>query len=474
MWLSELISRLDGARAYNLTDSRVCGITYDSRRVKQGYIFAALGGEKHTPSDYISDAVERGAAAILTDDQLIATSTQNAIKCNNARKTMAEISKLLYANRLDDMSIIAVTGTKGKTTTSHCLYSILKSCGVRSILIGTNGILLDDRSSALVGGFNTTPEAPELYRALSVAYRRGVRVAIVEVSSQALIKYRIHGLPVSVAVFTNFSEDHIGKSEHASLEDYYLAKRSLFTSYGARFAVLNASAKESRTIAKGVPRRLLVAAKIIGTDSTFRTRFIYGGEEFTVCGGSYNAENAALAIAVAEIVSGIPRRFYAPSIAGFRAEGRFECYTLYGKLAVIDYAHNEQSVRALLSDIRSHVEGRIICVFGSVGMRSLGRRAALARAAEQYADFSIITADNPDFEPVERICDEILTHFRDKRRACILTDRSYAIAKAVSLAKRGDTVVLLGKGHERFQLSNGKRVPFSERAILFALGAKRN
>lgn len=474
VWLSELVSRLEGVRAYNLTDARVCGITYDSRRVRRGYIFAALGGENHSPSDYISDAILRGAVGVLTDDLLIAMSIQNAIKCDNARKTMAEISKLLYADEIDDMRIIAVTGTKGKTTTSLCLYNILKSCGLGSVLIGTNGMLIDEPSVALIDSFNTTPESPELYRALSVAYRRGIRVAIVEVSSQALTKYRIHGLPVTVAVFTNFSEDHIGNREHASIRDYFLAKRTLFTSYGARIAVLNASAKESRFIAKGVPRRLFVTCKKLGTDGSLRTRFLYGGEEFTVCGGGYNAENAALAIAAAELISGIPRRLYARALADFRAEGRFETYTLYGKLAVIDYAHNEQSVRALLSDLRSRVEGRIICVFGSVGMRTLGRRAALAKAAEQYADISILTADNPDFEPAEKICEEIFLHFRDKRRALIVTDRAYAIAKAVSLAHRGDTVVLLGKGHERFQLTEGRRVPFSERAILFALGAKRN
>jgi UDP-N-acetylmuramoyl-L-alanyl-D-glutamate--2,6-diaminopimelate ligase len=194
---------------------------------------------------------------------------------------------------------------------------------------------------------------------------------------------------------------------------------------------------------------------------------------YEIFGGAYNCENAALAVSAANRLFGVNYNDSARALLSFRAPGRFELYTLYGKKIVIDYAHNRESVNAVLSYVSSFTEGRVIAVFGSVGMRSFDRREMLAKACEKHADFSVITADNPNFEPVESTCAEIYAHFEDKKHACVIPDRNEAIGFAVTMAKANDTVVLLGKGHESFQLIKGERSLFSERALIISMGARR-
>ena len=473
MLLSELLKKISFRDVRNFADTDILNVDCDSRKCKSGHLFVALEGENHGACAFVSDAVKRGAAAIVTECSDFETiKFENVIFSDNARKTMAEVSKALYGECLKDMTLIGVTGTKGKTTTALCLKHILSKSGIPSAAIGTLGLVSDFFGyDACVT--NTTPESCELYRALRDCRLFGIKAVIVEVSSQALIKWRVYGIEFTAAVFTNISEDHIGVSEHPTYNDYYRAKKSLFMNYGVKTAFINKRSEAARDIAPEWIERYFVDYRILTSVTPFNTRFMLGEGIYEIFGGEYNCENAALAISVAERLFGVDRKSAARALLSFRAQGRSEMYTLYGKKVVIDYAHNRESVRAVLSYVSSFTEGRVIAVFGSVGMRSFGRREMLAAACEECADISVITADNPNFEPAESVCAEIYSYFNDKSRAFVVPDRSDAIISAISLARTNDTVVLLGKGHERFQLIKGERKLFSERALILSMGARK-
>ena len=474
MLLSDLLAKTTHLGVVNFKQKEVLDIVSDSRKCKPGSIFASLGGANFRAGEFISDAKKNGAVAVLTDDSSFASKiTENAIICDNARKTMAEIAKCLCTANLENMSLIAVTGTKGKTTTSLCLHHILERSGVCSVSIGTLGCIgkvLPPTESSI----NTTPESCELYRVLGDAFGAGARVGVIEVSSQALITYRTLGIPFNIGIFTNLSEDHIGYLEHPSYEDYYAAKRSLFRDYGIGLAFLNSRDGMAKHIAKGVPERVFVLPEYLPPKREGFSSFSLDGKSYEVYGGSYNSDNAALAVSAARRAFGIDERIIADALSTFRAEGRFESYSYRGARIFIDYAHNADSVRAVLASVRAFTKGKIIAVIGSVGNRSENRRASLGEVCERYADITVISSDNPDFESPEAIAAEIHSAFKDKSKATVITDRADAIIHAVSLSRSSDSVVLLGKGHERFQLVRGERLPFSERALILAMGATEN
>lgn len=473
MLLSELLKNIPPAEVVDFAEAEISDITCDSRKCTSGSIFVALDGEHYSAESFVYEAVKNGATAVITENKkLLSLDLKNTILFNNARKTMAEISKMLYGNVLEKMMLIGVTGTKGKTTTALYLMALLRSFGVKVALTGTLGSVgvYDEEPLCAV---NTTPESCELYRFLKRSFEEGAEAIIIEVSSQALKSFRVFGIPFYALIFTNLSEDHIGPAEHCTYEDYYASKRSLFRDYGAKIALLNARDPMARHIAPDGMERVFVACESAECTDPMRSAFLLFGERYEVFGGEYNCVNAALAVAAARRLFSVTYEYAASVIGAFRAEGRFEAYGVFGKTVIIDYAHNARSVRAVLSAAAKITSGRIIAVFGSVGMRSFGRRRALSEACESCADLSIITADNPDEESVFGISAELYSYFKDKRRALIITDRSDAIIYAVSNAKRGDTVVLLGKGHERFQLINGERRLFSERAIIIAMGGQR-
>ena len=482
MLLSDIISELRGSvlAVENFKELEIFGVCENSREVGEGDIFVGVRGERLDGNSFIGSAIRRGCRCVVTDKEIIGNVKETVIKCKNARKTLAEISKILYGDPTGKIKLIGITGTKGKSTTAEFLYSLMKFCDIPAAKIstlGVGGISVNFESCE-----NTTPSAPMIYRMINQAIREGKEYFIIEVSSQALSHYRVFGLTFDTVIYTGFSYDHVGPYEHKCERDYFMAKRRLFCDYSAKLAIVLDDGELSERMSYGVERIVRVGDNAY---DEYRISSVYSADSgvvFTLSGvdirlgmlGEYNAKNAALAIACISELSGVDIRRLREALLDTRIKGRFELYTLGNIGIIIDFAHNADSMRSLFLSVRKICLGRIIAVFGSVGERANSRRRENARIAEEYADFSVITADNPGNESEEDICKEIQSFFMNKRKSRIITDRKEAIKHALALAEDGDYVLLLGKGHEEYQRIGKRDVRFSERAIIESLGARRS
>ena len=479
MLLSELLAGLCDVEVVNFRDCPVTDVDENSKRISRGAVFVARRGVSYNGNDFIDEALLRGACAVVTEERNTKSMSATLIISKNATKTMAEIANALYGDVLADMTVIGITGTKGKTSTLKILAECIAAKEKYYVTVGTLGVEIHASSNETYPTENTTPNSPFVYRMLKRAYRLGARIALIEVSSQALSEYRVYGIPFTVCIFTNISRDHIGVNEHKSFEDYLSAKRSLFIDYRPKLAIVNADDKSWNLVADGCPRVIKVGSGCefeysLIRDTLLSTEFSLCGKRFTLSvGGEFNGINAALALVAASFILGADVGEFADCLENVSIPGRYEVYSLNGIKIIIDFAHNGQSVSSLLSSVRQNTDGRIILVFGSVGERCHSRRAELASAAEKLADVSVITSDNPGRESPEAIAGEIYAAFRDKAKAKIIVDREKAILYALSLAKAADSVLLVGKGQENYQLTEKGKVYFSERDIIEKLGASK-
>lgn len=469
-------------------------LTYDSRTAAPGSLFFCLRGAKHDGHEFAAHAYSRGCRDFVCEEKLDLPPDASQTIAPNSRRALALMSAEFYGRPADKLTLIGVTGTKGKTSVASYIHQILNySSGLRgnphiAASIGTNGI---DICGTVTPTPNTTPESLLLHRAFADMVSRGVRYAIVEVSSQAYKTWRVEGLKFDIGIFTNLSHgDHIGPSEHATFEEYRDCKAQLMAN--SRFAVIDADDAYAGYMARALPSGtgfvtcgIRSAADFTVTNIekwknptalgvSFNIKHGSGSVALSVpCPGEFSASNAALAFAAA-LELGVPTAEIAAALQTATVRGRFELIeALPYATFIIDYAHNELSLEHALSALREYMPTRLVCLFGSVGGRSQLRRPLLAKVAEKYADFCIVTADNPDDEPVENIMRDIVRGFSLGFHAytCI-SDRAEAIEFAVETARVGDVVLLAGKGHENYQIINGQRVPFSERAFLQMAGRR--
>ena len=473
MKLSELVKGLSDVEIRNFSERDIEYVTATSERAGAGVIFVAIKGARYNGADFIHRAHKLGTRVFVTECKSVKEKDSVIICSKNTRKTLAELCAKLSGNPEKSLSFIGVTGTKGKTTTSVMLSKILDGIGVRSITVGTLGVLGVGWSKTK----NTTPDPTVLFPLFAEAKRQGIEVVIIEVSSQALKDFRVFGIEFSLVAFTGLGKDHIGGAEHPSFSDYIMSKRKLFSEYGAGCAVVNFDDPYSSYMTADVARVIKC-----GFSEGARYRITHFsdtrcGADFKVDGinvsiglpGMYNARNAAIALALAKEITGAPISVAARYIAEARVSGRFEIQSIDGKNIVIDYAHNYDSMCEVISLSRRLFGGRIICVFGSVGGRSYKRRRELASAAEKYADMSVITTDNPGFELPLSVCADIYAEFSDKTRAKIIVDRGEAISYAINEAGTGDCVMLLGRGHEDTMYYGNGEISFSDSEYIKAM-----
>ena len=475
MLLSDILKGIDFEKSLNFKETEINGVCCDSRCCKKGDIFVCIKGERFDAEDFLYEALENGIEVIVVKDSPKKAISKTVIISKNPRKTLAEISKMLYGKKTDKMKIIGITGTKGKTTTAEFLFSCIKATE-KCILVSTLGIKRSDSEDCYIETDNTTPDAAFLYKILSNAYDDGFRAAVIEVSSQALAKFRVYGINFSLCVFTSFSPDHIGASEHKDVNEYLLAKKSLFTNYGCKTAILNYDDTMADYIGEGVEKRVKVSFSesdyriLILESMAARVRFLVNSIPFEISfGGVFNAKNAALALAAAKEICDKDIACFRESIAKTRISGRYELYEQDGKRIIIDFAHNPESFKSILDSAAQITENKLIVVFGAVGGRSLGRRRSMAEIVGERADFIILTSDNPGFESAEKICRELFSYISDKSKVRVIINREEAIKKAYFGMDIGDTLLLLGKGHEQYQYVNGEKIPFSESDIVKGL-----
>ena len=477
---------------------RLAGVTLDSRQVQAGDLYAALPGEHTHGAAYCDQAVAAGAIAILTDQAGRDRAARTGVPVfvvSAPRDRLGDISCWIYGDPSHRMTMIGVTGTSGKTTTSYLAEAGLRAAGHETGLVGGVEIRI---GAERVGSALTTPEAPDLQALLAVMVERRVTAAAMEVSSHSLALGRVDGTRYDVAVFTNLSQDHL--DFHAGFEDYFKAKAQLFTPRYAGIAVLNVADRYGRRLVAeaSVPVVTFCADPASGAyrNADWRAADVRCGADgstFRVIGpggveadasvtlpGAFNVANALGAI-VALVEAGCPLE---DAVAGV-APAVPACPAGWsGSPAVqpdvfVDYSHKPGAVEAVLGALRSVTAGDLIVVLGCGGDRDRGKRPLMGAAAARLADVAILTSDNPRSEDPLAILDEMLhgvlgVHEGARARVIVEPDRAAAIGLAVGLAGKGDVVLVAGKGHETGQYVAGTVLPFDDRAVTAAALARRD
>ncbi|MEW6585250.1 MAG: UDP-N-acetylmuramoyl-L-alanyl-D-glutamate--2,6-diaminopimelate ligase [Nitrospirota bacterium] len=480
------------------------GIAYDSRRLEEGFLFVAVEGEKTDGHRFIHDAIEKGAAAVVHEKETAKPETHHPelketsgipfIRVKNSRKTLACIANNFYERPSENMTLVGITGTNGKTTTSYLLRSILEDWGKTVGLIGTIQYMIKDR---IFPAAHTTPESLEFQSLLKDMLVAGCDCVVAEVSSHALAQYRVDDAVFRTAVFTNLTRDHL--DYHKTMENYFSAKERLFTGLLDRegTAVINLddrygwSLNMDLRVGGAEPRKIITygletqadlrAQNVVGSFDGLRVTLDWRGKNYGVSSpltGKPNVYNI-LAAAGAAVSLGVPWDNIVSGIEKLsHIRGRFEKVDKgQGFLCIIDYAHTEDALERLIRTARELLDqqstagsnkstgGRIITVFGCGGDRDRGKRPNMGRIAAELSDFVIITSDNPRSEEPEAIIRDI--EAGAKRGSYIIeADRREAITKAVLMARDGDIVLVAGKGHEDYQEIKGVRRHFSDREIV--------
>ncbi len=460
----------------------VTGLTLSSQRVLPGDLYAAVAGTRAHGAAYSRDAVAAGAVAVLTDEA--GTSDARAagvpvLVVDRPRPLLGELAARIYGHPAEALTLMAVTGTQGKTTTTRLLEAALQDAGVRAAVVGTVGTRIAGRElkTAL-----TTPEAPDLHALFAVMREQQVRGCAMEVSSHALVMGRVDGVVFDVAAFTNLGRDHL--DFHADIEDYFAAKASLFTPERSRLGLTNVDDAFGRRLRDeaGIPMRTFSAS---GADADWRavdvvlrpegSTFVAvspGGERIEAgvpLTGEFNVANALCAVALAA-EAGFDPVPVARAMAGSQGvPGRLERIDVGQPfLAVVDYAHKPDALEAALAALRPLTAGRLILVIGAGGDRDTGKRPVMGAIGARLADVLVVTDDNPRSEDAAAIRAAVLAgtdEVAEGERGDVLEigSRRDAIRRAIALAAEGDTVLVAGKGHETGQERGGVVEPFDDR-----------
>jgi len=471
-----------------VADLPVSGVTLRAQDVIAGDLFAALPGSSVHGARFVAEAVDRGAVAVLTDvegalvvEDLLGESAPLPVLVHpSPRVVLGAVAAEVYGHPSDRIVVLGVTGTSGKTTTACLIEAGLRAAGRTAGLIGTVGIRIagNDVPSAL-----TTPEAPALQALLALMAEQGVDSAVMEVSSHALELGRVDGIHFAVGGFTNLSRDHL--DFHPTMEAYFAAKARLFdpsSPVHARISVVCVDDDAGRAMARRAPDVLTVSAE--GAPADWRAEDIVvhdgGSQEFTAVDpagvhhrvrlllpGRYNVANALLALAMLDAVGVSPEQA-APGLRSAAVPGRLQVvHRGQDFLAVVDYAHKPGALRAVLETLRGR-EGRLAVVLGAGGDRDPGKREPMGSVAAELADLVVVTDDNPRSEDPAAIRASIIRGAGQVRRpqpaeVLEIGDRRAAIGYAVRWARRGDVVVIAGKGHETGQTAGGRTLPFDDR-----------
>jgi UDP-N-acetylmuramoyl-L-alanyl-D-glutamate--2,6-diaminopimelate ligase len=478
--LVKLLRGIDTRTGVAHGDLEISGIAYDSRLVEPGTLFVAIHGEKTDGNKYVSEAMRRGAVAVLSEQEQAGALPPEFpwIQVADARKALAISAANFYKRPAEVLKLIGVTGTNGKTTTTYLVDSILRAAGCEVGLLGTIGYRLVREA---LPAPNTTPESLDLQKYLAEIVHAGGTHAVLEASSHALALNRLWGCPFAVAIFTNLTRDHL--DYHKTFEEYFAAKRRLFEGTGAAApaaGVINRDDEYGQKLL-GLAARTLTYGIESGADITTRKPvFSPAGIEFaaeTPAGkieirsklvGRPNVYNILAAIG-AGVALGLPNEVIAAGIAQLSAvPGRFERIDVGQPfLVLVDYAHTDDALRNLLATAKElNPGGRMLTLFGCGGDRDRTKRPIMGEVAGQVSDVVVLTSDNPRSEdPLLIINDVIVGVQRTKAKLFVEADRQKAIEKVLDEARAGDIVVLAGKGHEMYQVLRDRTIEFDDREV---------
>lgn len=481
MKLSDLLKKFEYTCLKGNTDTEISALVYDSRKVQKGDVFVCISGMARDAHEFAVEVAEKGAAAIIVEKDItgqLAPFDISVIQVPDTRYALACMSADYFGNPAEKLTTIGITGTKGKTTTTYMVKSVLEKTGVKTGLIGTIETIIGNEHTPAA---NTTPESYIIQETFAKMVEAGCQCVVMEVSSQGLMLHRVSGFTFDYGIFTNLSEDHISPTEHKDFQDYLRCKAMLFKQ--CRHGIVNGD----DPYVSDIIRDATCSIETFGlqNDSDLKASSL---ELFTKPGvlgiryhltgkadmevevdipGRFSVYNSLTAIAVClhftddlHLIQNV--------LKDVQVKGRVEIVPVSDKFTLmIDYAHNAMSLESLLLALREYHPKRLVALFGCGGNRSKVRRFEMGEVSSRLADLSIITSDNPRFEKPSDIIDDILIGVKKADgKYVMIEDRSQAIRYAMEHAQEGDVIVIAGKGHEDYQEICGVKHHFSDREIV--------
>ena len=489
MLLKQLLKNLDYTLVQGCLNTEVTDIYYDSRKVTPGGLFVCIVGTQRDSHDYAADVAAKGAAVLaiqhdLPAEVLAALPDVTVVKFESTRYAMALLSTAYFGRPALEMTMVGVTGTKGKTTTTHMIKAVLEAAGHKVGMVGTNGVYYPGHHYDLN---NTTPESYELQKILRQLADAGCDACVMEVSSQGIMMDRVAGIHYKVGVFTNLYPDHIGPGEHSSFEEYRSWKGKLFQRCDV--GVVNADDPNTEALLEGHTCKLVtygIHAPKVDYRASEQYRLLRNkemlGVEFTLTEpdghtldvqvgmpGLFSIYNALATIGVGKVL-GLADAPIHEGLKKALVKGRVELVPISHKFTIlIDYAHNEAATESLIETLREYNPNRLVVVFVCGGNRSKLRRYGMGEVCAKLADFSILTEDNNRFEKVEDIIADIKTGMakgNPDAKYVEIPDRLDALHYAIDHAQEGDLIAVIGKGHEAYRDREGVKTPFLERELI--------
>lgn len=524
MRLSKLIEKVDILNRSGEDDPQITGVCFDTRKpIEKGSLFICIKGARNDSHDFAAEAVRQGAVAVLAQDDVRDCESAVVIRTTNTRRALSLVSAAFFDYPARKLTTIALTGTKGKSTTAFMIRDILNAAGHRCGIIGTIGIAY---GNTVLPTNNSTPESYIIQKSFADMVEAGCDFVVMEVSSQGLMQNRVYGIEFDAALFTNLEPDHIGDAEHSCFEEYLYCKSILFrnckqaffnvcdkhlpeilkaagiqdfdagrenyTVYDERFDIT-----EKSTLTKGSIEGFMVTEgevdasgsslfdriTVAGSSeytSTVRDGFRSLGISFDVLTaqkerfrmslsvpGAFNVFNATAAISVCTYF-GVHEEAIRVALADFSVCGRLEPVHVSEDFSLfIDYAHNAMALENVLSTLRAYKPDRLICLFGCGGNRSKDRRYSMGEVSSKMADLSVVTSDNPRYERPADIIDDILIGIKKADgKYIVIENRREAIDYVLREGRKGDIIILAGKGNEDYQEIEGVKYPFDERKVI--------
>ncbi len=478
MKIKDLLSSVEYTLIQGTDTQDVCDVIYDSRKVVGGCAFVCIKGYATDGHKYAADAVEKGATVLIVTDDVDVPAEVTVIKVADARVALCAMSTEYFHHPAKELTTIAVTGTKGKTTTVSMIRSILECAGIKTGTIGTLGIIIDNN---IFKTNNTTPESYEIQQAMRKMVNMGCKAVVMEVSSIGLKQHRTDNILFDYAVFTNFSHDHIGENEHKDMEEYLSCKALLFKQ--SKLGLINIDDENYTELLKDSTCEVETYgfsedADLTGFGDTLLARAGYIGVHFNTKGvkelsvdvaipGRFSAYNALAAISVCRHF-GVTDEALLKGLDTVKVKGRVETYPVPGNYTLlIDYAHNAVSMENVLTTLREYKPTRLITMFGAGGNRPKVRRYEMGEVSGKLSDLTVITEDNSRFEDVNDIIADIKVGIdKTDGKYVIVPNRVDAIRYCIENAQDGDIIVLAGKGHEDYQEIKGVKYHLDEREVI--------
>lgn len=478
MYLDKLLEQLDYSCLQGDVHILVTELVYDSRKAVTDSVFVCIAGAVSDGHDYVGDVVNKGAAAIVVEKDVVLPAGVTVIKVPDTRKALAYMAAAYFGHPAKKLTTIGITGTKGKTTTAYMIKSMLEHTGIKTGLIGTIETIIGDE---VIPANNTTPESYVIQQYFARMVDADCSCVVMEASSQGLMMHRMDGFTLDFGVFTNIGQDHIGGNEHKDFEDYLQCKSKLFRQ--CKVGLVNIDDPHAGDILKG--HTCEVEAFGFSKDADIRAEHAvllhrpgYLGVAYHVGGlmdfdvkvdipGKFNVYNSLCAIALCRHFN-VEVGEIKKAMSRVKVRGRVELVPVSDRFTVmIDYAHNAMSLKSLLTTIREYEPKRLVCLFGCGGNRSRDRRFLMGEISSNMADLTVVTSDNPRFEEPQDIINDILTGVKKGPGKYVeIIDRKEAIRYCIEHAKEGDVIVIAGKGHEDYQEIKGVKYHMDDRELI--------